>query len=426
MVNFDDKRINPEFINPVFQLALDQFQKAVDRLELDENLAEQLRFPDRCFVTSIPIQKDDGSVKTYFGYRVQHNTALGPAKGGIRYHPNVTLGEVAALATWMSWKCSLMNLPLGGAKGGIQCNPPDLTPSELEKLTRRYTASIFPIIGPDKDIPAPDVGTDAQTMAWIMDTYSVQVGFNSAGVVTGKPSLIGGSLGREKATGLGVAYMVREAANVLDLSLQNASVAVQGFGNVGYHAAHFLQGMGAKIVAISNSISAVYNKNGLAVDSLLEHQSRNHDLGEFPDAERISNEELLSCCCDILIPASIENQITEKNAHKINCKIIGEGANGPTTLEADNILYEKGVFNIPDILCNAGGVVVSYFEWVQDLQYLFWEENDIHKKMEKIMMNAFNETYQLSQKQKTDMRTAALMLGVSRIAEAISLRGLYP
>jgi glutamate dehydrogenase (NAD(P)+) len=420
------KQSGPEFNTPIYDLAVNQFMIAARKLGLDENIIERMKNPERCLMVSLPIKMDDGRVKTFYGYRVQHNTALGPGKGGIRYHPDVTLGEVCALAAWMTWKGALMNLPLGGAKGGIQCNPKEMSPRELEKLTRRYTAAIFPIIGPEKDVPAPDVGTNQQTMAWIMDTYSMQIGFHTTGVVTGKPPLIGGSLGREKATGLGVALMVQEAARRTGLPLRNATAVVQGFGNVGYYAAKFLQSMGAKILAVSNSAGGVYNKNGLPVEALHEHSLKEKKLGGFSGAEFVTNEELLTLKCDILVPAAMEDQVRRDNAGKIDCKIYAEGANGPTTLEADDILRDKGIFVIPDILCNAGGVVVSYFEWVQDLQNFFWEEEEIHQRVEKVMRKAFADVLELSQKTGVGMRTAALMLGVGRVAEAMRMRGLYP
>lgn len=422
----ENKHIGPEFNTPIYNLAVNQFMIAANQLGLSDNLIERMRNPERCLMVSLPVELDNGQVKTFYGYRVQHNTALGPGKGGIRYHPDVTLGEVCALAAWMTWKSALMNLPLGGAKGGIQCNPKQMSQRELEKLTRRYTAAIFPVIGPERDIPAPDVGTNQQTMAWIMDTYSMQIGFHTTGVVTGKPPLIGGSLGREKATGLGVAYMIQEAAKRIDFPLQNSTVVVQGFGNVGFYAAKFLQSMGVKILAVSNSTGGVYNKNGLSLDPLYEHSLKDKNLGNFPGGDKITNEELLTLKCDILVPAAMENQVRRDNASKIDCKIYAEGANGPTTLEADDILQNKGVFIIPDILCNAGGVVVSYFEWVQDLQSFFWEEDEVHRRVEKLMRKAFADVCELSQKLKVGMRTAALMLGVGRVAESMRLRGLYP
>ncbi len=426
-MNFEaDHRDNPEYFTPIYQMALTQFNQAVKLLQLPEDCAEWIISPDRCMMVSLPIRMDDGKLRTFYGYRVQHNSALGPGKGGLRYHPSVTLGEVTALATWMTWKGGLMNIPLGGAKGGIRCNPKEMSKNELENLTRRYTAAIFPIIGPGKDVPAPDVGTDSQTMAWIMDTYSMQTGFHTMGVVTGKPEIMGGSLGRMEATGLGVAHTIAHAAKKINLPLEGATVVVQGFGNVGYYTAKFLQGMGAKIIAVSNSLGGVHNKNGIPIDPLHQHAQEDRQLDNFPDTEKITNAKLLSLKCDILVLAALENQVTEKNASKVNCKIYAEGANGPTSLEADKILEEKDIFLIPDILCNSGGVVVSYFEWVQGMQSFFWETDDIYKRMEKIMNNAFEETYTLSQQEKVGMRTAGLMIGIKRVADAMMVRGLYP
>lgn len=426
MSDSNERRGNPEFISPIYQMALDQFYIAAEKLNLDANMREMLKYPERALVVSLPVTMDDGRVKNFIGYRVQHNTAIGPGKGGIRYHPDVTLGEVTALATWMTWKGGLMNLPLGGAKGGVCCNPKNMSQKELERLTRRYTSAIFPIIGPEKDVPAPDVGTNPQTMAWIMDTYSMQVGFHMAEIVTGKPLAVGGSLGREEATGLGVAYAVAEAAKKCDLNIENATVAVQGFGNVGYNAVKFLQRMGAKIIAVSNSMGGVLNRKGIPVEDLHQYSQTNKALDKFPDVKKITNKNLLSLKCDILIPAALENQVTKENAGKVDCKIYAEGSNGPTTLEADKILMDKGIFMIPDILCNAGGVVVSYFEWVQDSQNLFWEKDEVFKKLEKVMKNAFAETFNMAEKEKVGMRIAALMLGICKVAEAVRLRGLYP
>lgn len=421
-----EQRTNPEYFTPLYQLALNQFEKAVDHLKLPPDVTEWIITPGRSMMVSLPIRMDDKTVKTFYGYRVQHNMALGPGKGGLRYHPSVNLGEVTALATWMTWKGGLMNIPLGGAKGGIRCDPKKMSQAELEKLTRRYTAAIFPIIGPEKDVPAPDVGTNSQTMAWIMDTYSMRTGFHTMGVVTGKPEIMGGSLGRMEATGLGVAHSIAYAAKKINMPLEGATVAVQGFGNVGYYTAKFLQGMGAKIIAVSNSLGGVFNKNGIPIDPLHQHSVEDRQLDNFPDTEKITNAKLLATKCDILVLAAMENQVTEKNAAKVNCKIYAEGANGPTSLEADKILEEKEIFLIPDILCNSGGVVVSYFEWVQGMQSFFWDMDDIYKRMEKMLQNAFEETYTLHQQEKVGMRTAALMIGIKRVAEAQMTRGLYP
>ena len=421
-----EKRESPEFCSPIYELALNQFLSAAKQLNFDDNIIERMKSPERSLIVSLPIKMDDGKVKTFYGYRVQHNTSIGPGKGGIRYHPDVNLGEVSALAMWMTWKGGLMNLPLGGAKGGVSCNPKEMSMGELERLTRRYTYGIFPLIGPDIDVPAPDVGTNAQTMAWIMDSYSIHTGFHTTGVVTGKPPITGGSKGRDEATGQGVYFIILEAAKKIGLNVEGSTVAIQGFGNVGRHAAKFLHNFGARIIAISNSTGGVYNKNGLPVDALYQHSLKDKNLENFPDVEKITNEEILALECDILIPAAMENQVTQQNAGKVKCKIYAEGANGPTSIEADKILEDKGIFIIPDILCNSGGVVVSYFEWVQDLQNFFWDEDEIEHRMHKILKRAFTEVYELSQREKVGLRIAALMLGVSRVAESIRLRGLYP
>ena len=421
-----EKREGPEFLSPIYELALNQFLAAAEKLDLDDNLIERMRSPDRTMLVTLPVKMDDGKVKNFYGYRVQHNTSMGPGKGGIRYHPDVNLGEISALAMWMTWKGGLMNLPLGGAKGGVTCNPKEMSMGELERLTRRYTYAIFPLIGPDVDVPAPDVGTNAQTMAWIMDSYSVHTGFHTTGVVTGKPPITGGSKGRDEATGQGVFFNVMDAAKKIGLNVENATVAVQGFGNVGHHAAKFLHKIGAKVIAISNSHEGAYNSAGIPVEDLFQHSKQTRDLASFKDMEKITNEELLTLKCDILIPAALENQVNDKNANKVNCKIYAEGANGPTTLEADKILEDKGIFIIPDILCNSGGVVVSYFEWVQDLQNFFWDEGEIEQRMRKILKTGFTETCDLSAREKVGMRLAALMKGVYRVAETMRLRGFYP
>ncbi|MFQ5450157.1 MAG: Glu/Leu/Phe/Val dehydrogenase [Nitrospinaceae bacterium] len=421
-----EKRVNPEYISPIYEMAMKQFYHAAELLHLSQDIMEWMISPDRCMLVSLPVRMDDGSMQVFYGYRVQHNTALGPGKGGIRYHPNVNLGEVTALATWMTWKGGLMNIPLGGAKGGVRCDPKILSQRELENLTRRYTASIFPIIGPEKDVPAPDVGTNQQTMAWIMDTYSMQTGFHTMGVVTGKPEIMGGSLGRMEATGMGVANTIANAAKKINLPLENATVAIQGFGNVGYFTAVFLQRMGARVIAISNSLGGAYNPNGIPIDPLHQHSLNDRHMENFSGVEKISNADLLELPCDVLVLAALENQVTGKNADKIQCKIYAEGANGPTTMEGERILEEKGIFILPDILSNSGGVVVSYFEWVQDMQNFFWEVDEIYHRMGKIMNRAFEETCALHQKEKVGMRTAALMIGVNRVAEAMKVRGLYP
>jgi len=416
-----------EMDNHTFRLAVAQFDRAAELMNLDQNLRQRLKLPDRSLVVSLPVRMDDGHVEVFTGYRVIHDSSRGPSKGGIRYHPEVNLGEVAALAMWMTWKCALAGLPYGGAKGGVRVDPKQLSHAELQRLTRRYAAEIFPFIGPDKDVPAPDVGTDAQVMAWIMDTYSMQVGFASPGVVTGKPLSIGGSLGREEATGRGVVYVTLEAMKHLGLDLRKATVAIQGFGNVGSHTARIMHEAGARVVAVSDVTGGLYNTNGLDIPTLLAaSKDKGRPLGDSRLGDRITNEDLLQLDCTVLVPAALSEQITEKNAAKVNCRILAEGANGPTTLEADEILREKGVFIIPDILANSGGVIVSYFEWVQDVQRFFWKEQDIRDRLQEIITSAFHRTLEFSKKQKSGMRMAALMSGIDQVAQAHLSRGLYP
>jgi glutamate dehydrogenase (NAD(P)+) len=409
-----------------YRMALRQLDLAAERLGLEADIVERLRLPKRCMVVSIPVKMDNGETQVFIGNRVQHNVVLGPGKGGLRYHPSVTLGEVSALAMWMTWKCALVNLPFGGAKGGIRCDPTVMSPGERERLTRRYTQEILLVIGPRVDILAPDVNTDAETMAWIMDTYSMQVGYSVPGVVTGKPIVIGGSLGRREATGRGIVYCVQEASHLLKIPLQGARVAVQGFGNVGSVAAALLNELGARVIAVSDVRGGVYHERGLNIPKLLRHQRERNTVVGFPEAEAITNADLLTLPSDVLIPAALERQITRDNANKIQCRILAEGANGPTTPEADAILRERDIFVIPDILCNAGGVTVSYFEWVQDLQNYFWTETQINRRLKQVLIKAFREVYALAQRARVDMRLAALMLGVGRIADGIRVRGLFP
>jgi len=408
-----------------YRIALEQFNRAAEKLNLDANLAEILKHPKRQLTVSIPIRMDDGRVRVFEGYRVQHNVARGPAKGGIRYHPNVTLDEVKALAMWMTWKCATVNIPYGGAKGGIICDPKKMSAGEKERLTRRYTHEILPIIGPEKDIPAPDVYTDAQTMAWIMDTYSTTLGYSSLGVVTGKPVELGGTKGRHEATGRGVMYAVEEACRHLKVNLKNSRVAVQGFGNVGHIAAQMLFDKGARITAISDSQGGILSSQGINPYEAVKHKASG-SVAAMPATSPISSSELLELDCDILIPAALENQITEENASRVRARIVAEGANGPVTPAADRILHEKNVFLIPDVLCNAGGVTVSYFEWVQDLQGFFWDEAQVNQQLERIMKRAFQEVNETAIREKTDRRTAAYMLAVKRVAEATRVRGLFP
>ncbi|RLC47228.1 MAG: glutamate dehydrogenase [Candidatus Cloacimonadota bacterium] len=414
------KKINP------YEICVKQFNKVADKLELEPGIREFLIKPKRQLIVSVPVEMDDGSYKVFDGYRVQHNIARGPAKGGIRYHQNVTLDEVKALATWMTWKCAVVNVPYGGAKGGITCDPTKMSAREIERLTRRYTAEISIIIGPEKDIPAPDVNTNAQTMSWIMDTYSVLKGYSVPGVVTGKPLFIGGSLGRDAATGRGVMYVVREAVKCLGLQLNDMKVVVQGFGNVGSNAALLLEEIGCKIIGICDVYGAVYNKKGIDIKKAVDFVRSTGKVVGLPDTEPIDPAEFLSLECDILVPAALEGQITKDNADKIQAKIIAEGANGPTTPEADEILFDRGIFVIPDILANAGGVSVSYFEWVQDLMAHYWTEEEVNSKLEKIMKDAFKQVYDSATAQKTSMRDAAYMLAVARVAEATRIRGIYP
>ncbi len=418
---------------PEMECATEQFlmvQRQLDEIALemglDPELHERLRYPKRALIVTVPVRLDDGNVTTFTGYRVHHDVTLGPAKGGIRFHPEVSLGEVSALATLMTWKCALMGLPYGGAKGGIRCEPWNLSLGEKERLTRRYTSEIISIIGPGKDIPAPDMYTNEQTMAWIMDTYSTNVGYSVPSVVTGKPVSIGGSLGRHEATGRGVAYCVKRAVKYLGLASEAPTVVVQGFGNVGAIAAKLLHESGYKIVAVSDVYGGIYNKDGLDIPRLMAWLSEMGKVAGFPNSEEVSNKQLLELPCDILVPAALGHQILEGNADKLNCKVIVEGANGPTSPEADLILHEKGVCVVPDILANAGGVTVSYFEWVQGLMHLFWSENEVNQKLEEIMGRACDQVFELCSKSKLRPRMSALRIGIGRLAEAKKLRGLYP
>jgi len=405
---------------------LTQFEAAAERLGLDDGLRRRMLACDRSLIVSVPTMMDDGGLKVFTGYRVQHNNTLGPFKGGIRYHPDVTLDEITALAMLMTWKCALMGLPYGGAKGGIPCDPRAMSRGELERMTRRYTSEIFLIIGPDMDILAPDLGTDEQIMAWIMDTYSMQRGVTVPGVVTGKPLLLGGSLGRGQATGRGVYYVAVEAAKLLGLTLEGARVAVQGFGNVGRTVAHQLKQEGCRVVAVTGSRGGRYQPDGLDLDRLVAHVAGGGRLEDCPEGDRITNTELLEVPCEILVPAAVSGQITEANAHRIRARIMAEGANAPTTPMADMILRELGVLVIPDILANAGGVTVSYFEWVQDLQFYFWTEREINLRLREIMSAAFQRVHAVAEQHRTDLRTAALMIAVKRVTDGHRLRGTYP
>ncbi|MCL0074323.1 Glu/Leu/Phe/Val dehydrogenase [Dehalococcoidia bacterium] len=395
-------------------------------MNIDEGIQARLRKCERELVVNFPIRMDDGKVKIFTGFRIQHNDTRGPAKGGIRYHPDVTLDETRALAVWMTLKAAVVNIPYGGAKGGVICDPKIMSQGELERLTRRYASEISILIGPEKDIPAPDVGTNPQIMAWIMDTYSMNKGYSVLGVVTGKPLEIGGSKGRFEATGRGCMLSAGLAANHLGMGLKEATVAVQGFGNVGMAAAKLLAKEGCRIIAVSDSRGGIYNPKGLDPESVLRHKTETGLVVGFQDSETVTNAELLELQCDILVPAALEDEICKANAPNIKAKLIIEGANGPTTAEADEILGDRGITVIPDVLANAGGVIVSYFEWVQGIQSFFWDEADVNEKLQYIMTKAFEEVMSISQHEKVDMRTAAYMLAIGRIAKAITLRGIYP
>lgn len=408
-------------------VALEQLENAAEILDLDPGVHAFLKRPKRTLTVSIPIKMDDGDICIFWGCRVQHIDARGPFKGGIRYHPRVDLAEVTALAMWMTWKCAVVNIPYGGAKGGVCCNPKEMSQAELERLTRRYTNMLLDFIGPHRDVPAPDVYTNAQTMAWIMDTYSRFKGYSVPECVTGKPIIVGGSEGRAEATSRGVIISIREAAKRLGMKMKGTTVAVQGYGSVGWNAAKIAHDMGAKIVAVSDSRGGVYNPQGLNPYKVFEHKRKTGSISGFKKTKReVTNAELLELKCDILIPAALENQITRANAEKIKAKIVGEGANGPTTPKADKILQEKKVFLIPDILANAGGVTASYFEWVQNLTREHWTLEKVNQKLENMMVRAFDDVYKTMNKEKINMRTAALLLGVGRVAEAIKTLGLWP
>jgi glutamate dehydrogenase (NAD(P)+) len=409
----------------IFNAMLQEFDGAARLLGLDPGVWKILTNPKRQIIVSCPIQMDNGEIEVFTGYRVQYNITLGPAKGGIRYHPDVTLDEVTALAAWMTWKCAVAHVPFGGGKGGVVCDPTRMSRRELEALTRRYVAEIVDAIGPEKDVPAPDVNTNDQVMAWVMDTYSMHVGHTSTAVVTGKPIEMGGSLGRREATGRGVMIVTREAATHLGLDIKGATVAVQGFGNVGSVSAHLLSKIGAKIVAVTDWKGGVHNENGLDVDQMLEFAKQHKTIDGFPGGEPIDNDQLFALPVDVLVPAALENQITEDNAPVIRAKIIAEGANGPTTPEAHHMLHERGVFVIPDILANAGGVTTSYFEWVQDRHGYFWEEAEVNQRLEAKMVEAFHDVLQTSLKYKTDLRTAAYIVAINRVATVTRMRGMY-
>ena len=414
-----------EELNP-FKIARQQFNKAADFLNLDDSTRQVLSNTKRQLIVSIPVKMDGGDVQVFEGYRVQHNIARGPAKGGIRYHPNVTLDEVKALASWMTWKCATVGIPYGGGKGGVICNPKVLSQGELERLTRRYAFEIAPIIGPDRDIPAPDVYTDEQTMAWIMDTISMIRGHTELGVVTGKPISLGGSQGRAEATARGCLYALRGACRARGIDLKGARVAVHGFGNAGANIARLIAADGARVVAAADSRAGVYAESGIDVQAALHHKKATKSLAGLPGTKEISPEDVIEVDCDILLPAALENTITLANVGRVKAKIIGELANGPTTPGADEVLFDRGVFLVPDILANAGGVTVSYYEWVQDQNSFFWSESQINETLEQTIRTAFNSVYETAQRHSTDMRTGAYILAVDRVAEATKVRGIFP
>ncbi len=412
--------------NP-YEAALAQFDAAVSHMNLNPSTVAYLRSIRREVTVTFPVEMDDGEIKMFTGYRVQHNSVLGPTKGGVRFHPDVTLDETRALAMWMTWKSALMNLPFGGAKGGVAVAPQSLSTNELRRLSRRYAAEISLVIGPESDVPAPDVGTNPQVMAWIMDTYNqLKGGGHTPAIVTGKPVPLGGSKGRFEATGMGVMFTAREAMKFKGIDPESATVAVQGFGNVGSMAAKFMHELGSKVIAVSDVYGGIYNLKGIDIPKLMEHTKQTGSVVDFPDTEPISNEELLTMKCDVLIPAALEGQITSDIAPRVQAKIIAEGANGPTTPEADKILHDRGIMVIPDILCNAGGVTVSYFEWVQGWQHIYWEREEVVSRLEKAMISSFNATLEQYKRTGLDMRMAAYTLAIGRVAEAFELLGVFP
>ena len=410
----------------LYPLSLERFHKVADRLNLAPSIREKLAVVKREVTVNFPVKMDDGQFKVFTGFRVQHDIARGPAKGGIRYHPAVCLEEVRALAMLMTWKCAVVNIPFGGAKGGVKCNPKEMSEGELERMTRRYTSEIIIFIGPETDIPAPDMYTDSKVMGWIMDTYSMQNGFSVPGVVTGKPLSIGGSLGRNGATGRECVNCISLVAEHLGMDLKGRTVSIQGFGKVGAEAAKILDEIGYKIIAVGDSRGGIFSQKGIDVADLIRHKRESGSVVGFRDADNISSTEVFEISCDILIPAALENQIWEGNADKIQAKIIAEGANGPTTPKADDILADKGIFVIPDILANAGGVIVSYFEWVQNIQEYFWPEKRINSELQRILTDSFGRVLEISKKDKISMKMAAYTLAVDRVAQATKDRGIYP
>ena len=418
--------INNQSINP-FEVALTQLDETAKMLDLDDGMHQILANPKRVLLVSLPVKMDDGKVRVFAGFRSQHNDARGPFKGGIRYHPQVTIDEVKALSMWMTWKCAIADIPYGGGKGGIICDPKSMSPGELERLTRRYAYAISDIIGPHTDIPAPDVYTGGKEMAWIMDTYSAIKGnFVQPEVITGKPLAIGGSLGRNEATGRGLAITVREAAKRLKIEMKGAKLVVQGFGNAGQFSAQFLEDQGATLIAASDSKGCIMNKKGMSVSDLRKYKEETGTVSDFPNTQRISNEDLLTLDCTILVPAALENQLTNQNAGEVKAKIVAEAANGPTTPDADNILFENKVLLIPDILANGGGVTVSYFEWLQNLRREYWTEQHVNERLDSNITKAFSDVYEIHMKMNLNMRKASMILAVNKVVEAIKIRGLWP
>ncbi len=412
--------------SPVFQMACRQLEAVADVIDLDKNILERLLQPKRSLVVSVPIRMDNGETHNFLGFRVQHSLTSGPAKGGLRYHPSVDLGEVGALAMWMTWKCGIMNLPFGGAKGGIAVDTEKISVGEKERLTRRFTEEVLCVIGPRMDVMAPDLGTDEQTMAWIMDTYSMSIGYACPEIVTGKPVELGGCVGRREATGRGVVYCVMQALQEINIPASESTAVVQGFGNVGSVVCQELALRGIRVVGVGDRYGAIANPRGIDVPALNQHLAAGKLLKDFPGAGQISPDELLMTPCTVLVPAALERVITGANAGKLRCRVLAEGANGPTTPDADQVLADSDIFIIPDVLCNAGGVTVSYFEWVQDMQQFFWSEQEVNQKLEKLMLKAFGQVRQLARQRKLAMRTAALSLGVQKTAKEKTRRGLYP
>jgi glutamate dehydrogenase (NAD(P)+) len=421
-----EAELPPELDDPLYRQALGQLDQALQYVVVEPAVAAKLRFPERALSVSIPVKLDDGSLTVFQGYRVQHSSVLGPTKGGLRYDTGVTLGECAALAMWMTWKCALLGLPYGGAKGGVRCDPRALSPGELERLTRRFTTELLPVIGPERDIPAPDMATDEQTMAWMMDTYSMQVGHAVPEIVTGKPLSVGGSVLRPEATGIGVVIVVDEALRRLGWPLREASCVVQGYGKVGAVAAYELAAKGARVTAVSDIVGGIYDPHGLDIARVDQWRREHGGLAGYPGAQSVTNAELLELPCDVLVLAATENQVTGENAPRVAARLIAEGANGPTTLEADEILGERGVLVLPDILTNAGGVAVSYFEWVQGIQRLFWGPEEIRMRLGDLMRDGVSRVWALSESERMPLRRAALITSIREVADALSARGFYP